>query len=319
MSFIVHAGVHKTASTSLQELVFSDLQDCFYVGKSRLIMASRGSDFLSRFFDYMKSIEDDVHRININSAAHCLALLIDARVNYYRNSKQNPQWKARLEKSIELLSERLRGTSHQKSILYSNEGLVNNLMHIYPEAKKMHKLPISKHQKLFPTGIERLILYLREPRSYLLSRYIQIHSIRYTSKRAMIPIKEYFDFQAKLWENGEKEQSLFLHIFEDELKDYLNNITLSKILVRNFEKNLADCKSVSTEISDTFNLKCQDPLRADDLFANKRLNTSDSGTKKLALPLLLKANQCESSEELKDKTFETLERIPLLKQYKTLG
>lgn len=302
VNFILHAGLHKTATTSLQEQVFPAAAGVFYTGKSRQVMAARKTKAVKDFIEYCKEDNNHVRRLPSHTCAYYLSLLQDKIIAAIsRSMKSIDSLQPKIQLMRELL-EQIDTTSNNPTILYSCEGLLNCRGHVQPElsTKINDKPPLFLHQQLFPGSIEKIVIYTRSPIDYLYSRYIQIHVSRmHAAKVLAISPSDYLNAQAQLYSGKTKQQSVFYHVFQKELAQDLSGLGPA-LVIRSYEKHIRDATSISSEIKKVFNLDVLHAEQVDLDFKQKHLNTTDRD-KDDAVELILSHMKLSDPSDLKQE------------------
>jgi hypothetical protein len=316
--FLLHAGLHKTATTSLQELVFPNVCDATYTGKTREIIHSRRSkrDYLSYFLRQVAEDTDVIDRLPLHTCYYYLSLLQDylvARISHNRLGAK------KIIKSAfvvnQSLVDRISFLGGKCLILYSCEGLLLTYGQLHPElvlsmqakGKTLSRpdLPPLFHlRKIFPGTIRQVVIYVRSPIEYLFSRYIQIHTVRLSSGvSSLLTPADYLALQQRLFEGANKYQSVFFHVYQEELAKDLSRLGVPSKL-RSFEAHIRDCPSISKEVLKAFGVTLSDPMGIDDSFRSKQLNSTEK-EKLMAIDALCSRLNLSGLHALKEKFYET--------------
>jgi hypothetical protein len=281
VNFILHAGLHKTATTSLQELVFPAVADVFYTGKSRQVMKIRETPILPFLFHYLQEDSSNIHHLPAHTCAYFASLLQDRVIGRLSRSLDTLQSLRAEITLMHALLERLNETSPNATVLYSCEGLLLCLGHICPKttlkltAKDRDQPPLFLFKKLFPGSTKKIVIYVRSPIDYLYSRYIQIHTIKMQkAKRFVMAPSDYLDIQGEIYAGEVKQQSIFYHVFQRELAQDLASLG-PEVVIRSYEKHIRDTASISKEINKTFGVEMIRPTEVDKRFKENPLNTTD--------------------------------------------
>lgn len=319
VSFTLHAGLHKTATTSLQEHVFPNAKHVHYTGKCRYVMAMRAGEGHQELLRFLKSERGDIERIPLHVCCHYLALLQDHLVAQLARSRATPDQLQPLLTFNRKLLKRIAHLSDHAHILYSCEGLLLSLGHLQPEAclDRRELFPLAYHRLLFPGDLKRVVIYLRSPVDYLFSRYIQIHTIRCTHGNAsdlerLITVERYLELNAQLWRGKTPSQSVFHHIFQRTLVSQLRSLGLP-LVVRSYDEHILGGTSISSELSSAFDLLVETPEHVDKAFREIRLNTT-SEHKDYALNLLLNASGMPDRTSLQNYFSSIASNHPLVKE-----
>lgn len=311
--FILHAGLHKTATTSLQEQVFPNIRDAFYTGKSRQVMGTRSAPILSHFLSLYEEDKDALSRLPVHTCLYYVSLLQDRLIARLARSKATLDSIRKQLLLMQGLVERISMLSQKPQILYSCEGLLLCLGHLFPEQALdiSDKAPLFSCQYLFPGQIEKIVIYVRSPIEYLFSRYIQIHTVRIKAspKFAMTP-SEYLRIQAKLYQGPSKCQSVFYHVFQRELGQDLLSLDIP-IVMRSYEKHIKGTTSISREIEKSFGLDLFGSDWVDRRFKQEPLNTTDRD-KDDAINVLINHMQLADRDELKQAFLREAEQHDLV-------
>lgn len=317
--FILHAGLHKTATTSLQQYVFPALRDSIYTGKSRLVAGLRFTKRteLPSFLAYCNKKPDTVDYLPLHTCAFYLSVLQDSLVAVLsRGLARMEDVSSYLDLMNKLLS-RMDQLAPGVPILYSCEGLLLSMGHLFPELKDHHQTtaPLFLHKTLFPGTIRKVIIYLRSPVEYLFSRYIQVHTVRLKNDTDdfsfFVKPSKFFRSQKRLFNGPNKRQSVFYHIFQQELREDLLSLGIP-VTLRSYEKHIKDTQSISNEIKKVFGLEAIDPQLTDSQFSSKRLNSTESNKEK-AFKVILKRLDLQSQDQLRELFFESANNEPLVK------
>lgn len=280
-SFVLHAGLHKTATTSLQEQVFPSIASVLYTGKSRQVMSVRKTIILPQFVAHCQEDKEHIKRLPAHTCAYYLSLLQDRVVSRLARSKETLQSVQPLIGLMNDLLERIDQTSPETIILYSCEGLLLCLGHVCPKQAlkipehKRDQAPLFYYKQLFPGRTQKIVIYVRSPIDYLYSRYIQIHTVKMQrSKHFVMTPAEYLSIQGKLYSEIGRQQSIFYHVYHRELAQDLESLG-PKIAVRSYDKHILNSPSISKEIDKAFGLQVLDPDKVDTRFKQQPLNTTD--------------------------------------------
>lgn len=308
--FTLHAGLHKTATTSLQEHVFPNVKQVHYTGKCRYVMAMRKRGGHRELLDHLSSEDGEIERLPLHVCCHYLALLQDYLVAQLARSRATLQQLQPLLDVNSRLLDAIAFRGEEQHVLYSCEGLLLSLGHLQPEVclERRELFPLAHHRQLFPGTLRRVVVYVRSPIEYLFSRYIQIHTVRCRGKGAsdldqIISIDRYLDLNERLWLGPMPSQSVFHHIFQPQLLAQLKACGLP-LVVRSYDKHIRGASSISREVTKAFDLEVHHPDRVDAAFREIRLNTT-SEHKDYALQLLLQASGLQDHAELK-KQFSSI-------------
>lgn len=317
--FILHAGLHKTATTSLQQLVFPALQNTLYTGKSRLVNKLRFTNRseLTWFLSYCNKKPDTVRSLPLHTCVFYLSLIQDGLIAVLsRGLTELDKLSPYLNLMSQLLS-RIDKLCPGIPILYSCEGLLLSMGHLFPELKgNLNSIaPLFLHKDLFPGHIRKIVIYLRSPLEYLFSRYIQIHTVRLKNDTNdysfTIKPSRFLRIQSRLFEGPHKRQSVFYHVFQQELREDLQCLGVPVIL-RSYEKHIKDCDSISNEIKKAFGLEAVNSRVTDNQFKHNRLNSTD-GNKDEAINIILSHLNLNTKEQLREIFFEKAENDRLVK------
>lgn len=316
--FILHAGLHKTATTSLQEHVFPQVQGGFYTGKCRHVMANRSRKLLAEFCAYLETELEAIHRLPLHTCAFYLSLLQDQLVGDLARSRRSlDQCSAELQLNQRLVDS-LVLRSECSTILYSCEGLLLSLGHLYPErCKSLADLfPLAHWRALFPAPVQRAVIYLRTPIDYLYSRYIQIHTVRCRGGGSqagdIISPSRYIKLNEKLWRGPMPSQSVFHHILQPQLVTQLQQLGLN-LIVRSYDQHIKKAASISAEVGEAFGLRLHQPEWVDERFRTIRLNTT-AADKEVAMQALLKSLGLSSAGQLQAEFSETARESPVVRE-----
>lgn len=311
--FILHAGLHKTATTSLQEQVFPNVREAFYTGKSRQVMGTRKSPVLSQFLSQYKDDRDALSRIPLHTCIYYLSLLQDRLIARLARSKATLSSLQKQLLLMQSLVERISILNEKPQILYSCEGLLLCLGHLFPEQALdiSDKAPLFFCKSLFPGQIEKIVIYVRSPIEYLFSRYIQIHTVRIkASPRFAMAPADYLRIQAQLFRASSKCQSVFYHIFQRELGHDLLSLDIP-VVMRSYEKHIKNAPSISREIKKSFGLTLLGADDVDHRFKQQPLNTTDRD-KDDAINVLINHMQLANRDELKQAFLREAEQNDLV-------
>lgn len=319
VNFTIHAGLHKTATTSLQEHVFPNVVSAHYTGKCRYVMAMRKPPGHQQLNHFLASEDGQLSRLPLHVCLHYLALLQDYLVAQLARSLASPDDLADLLRLNRELLACIEAKSDAGRILYSCEGLLLSRGHLQPESSlKIRDLfPLAHARHLFPGTIDRVVVYLRSPVDYLFSRYIQIHTVRCRGKgqddrQSLIGVDRYLELNEKLWRGKTPSQSVFHHIFQHELVAELRGLGLP-LVIRSYDKHIRAAPSISAEFGKAFDLQVHQPEQVDHAFRDIRLNTT-SDHKDYALKLLLQAGGFSDSASLQQSFAAVASHHPLVKE-----
>lgn len=319
VNFTLHAGLHKTATTSLQEHVFPNVGSAHYTGKCRYVMAMRKPPSHQQLIQFLASEDGELSRLPLHVCLHYLAQLQDFLVaQLARSVAKLGDLSDLLRLNRELLA-CIAGKSDHGRILYSCEGLLLSRGHLEPESSLAIRdlFPLAHWRQLFPGHIDRVVVYLRSPVDYLFSRYIQIHTVRCRGKgkddrRRLISIEQYLGLNERLWHGETPSQSVFHHIFQEKLIAELRGLSLP-LVIRSYDKHIRGAPSISTEFRKAFDLNVHHPEQVDQAFREIRLNTT-SDHKDYALNLLLKVCGFSDHASLQERFAAVASRHPLVKE-----
>lgn len=311
--FVLHAGLHKTATTSLQDQVFPNIRDAFYTGKSRQVMGTRKSSILSDFLSLYLYDRDALNRVPLHTCIYYLSLLQDRLIARLARSRATL---ASIQKEHELMQrliERISILSEKPKFLYSCEGLLLCLGHLFPEraSRLSDQAPLFSCKHLFPGQIERIVIFVRSPIEYLFSRYIQIHTVRIKASPgfAMSPA-DYLGIQADLFKSHTKCQSVFYHIFQRGLRQDLLSLNVP-IVIRSYEKHIKNSPSISREVQKSFGMALFGSDEVDRRFKQQPLNTTDRD-KDDAINVLINHMKLADRDELKQAFLQVAEQNDLV-------
>lgn len=319
VNFTLHAGLHKTATTSLQEHVFPNVASAHYTGKCRYVMAMRRPLSHQQLVQFLASEDGELSRLPLHVCLLYLAQLQDYLVAQIARSVATLGDLADLLKLNRELVTCIAGKTDHGRILYSCEGLLLSRGHLEPESSLVTRdlFPLAHCRQLFPGSIDRVVVYLRSPVDYLFSRYIQIHTVRCRGKghadhQRLISIEQYLDLNERLWRGETPSQSVFHHIFQQQLIAELRSLGLP-LVIRSYDKHIRGAESISTEFGKAFGLQVHHPERVDHAFRDIRLNTT-SDHKDYALNLLLQAGGFSDRASLQEIFAAIAMRHPLVKE-----
>lgn len=321
VSFTLHAGLHKTATTSLQEHVFPNVKGVHYTGKSRYVMSARHNPgFISHFNKTAKVYADmaNMMRLPLHECCHLLSIIQDQIVLRLARDLASDEALPLLFRLNRELLKAIEEKCEAPHVLYSCEGLLLSAGHLNPRLA-LHKnlrdsVPLAAYRDLFPGTIKRVVIYMRSPLDYLFSRYMQVHQILYggVGKKAKgLDVDGYLELNTQLWIGDTPSQSVFHHIFQSQLVDQIRLMGLP-IVARSYEEHICGEGGISQEIEKGFGLEVANPKRVDRWFRDLRLNTADD--KDTALKHLLRISGCKDRAELKDKFMSLASSHPLVKQ-----
>ncbi len=326
VEFTLHAGLHKTATTSLQEHVFPNVKHAFYTGKSRhVMMASTRFHYKStreahkQMFRMLQALGPKPWRIPLHSCCYLLALLQDYLVSTLARHYASVEQLEDLFTYNAVLLKTIQNKCENPHVFYSCEGLLLTIGHLKPDepGRKNQLPPLAHHQLLFPGQLKRVVVYLRSPVDYLFSRYIQIHDVRFINASAnsgdsLISIERYLDLNEQLWRGEAPQQSVFYHIFQPQLITELRSLGLP-LQIRSYDKHIRGNESISKEVATAFDLQVYNPARVDNAFQNKPLNTT-SENKDSALNQLLAASGHKDRASLRHHFTEIATAHPLIQE-----
>jgi len=326
VEFTIHAGLHKTATTSLQEHVFPNAKHVYYTGKSRHLqaisprmIANSVGEANEELLRMLRKPGEKPERLPLHSCCHYLSLLQDNIVSMLARGYFTIEDLRPLFMLNERFLEALESKCDHAHILYSCEGLLLARGHLMLEKRRQQTEvpPLFHHRLLFPGKLNRVVVYLRSPVDYLFSRYIQIHTVRFARMKGhpqdlVVSIDRYLDFNAQLWRGEAPHQSVFYHIFQPQLISDLRALDLP-LVVRSYDKHIRGTESITAEVAKAFDLQVYQPERVDQVFREKPLNTT-SDDKDSALNHLLKASGCEDRASLQRHFAEIAAAHPLIQQ-----
>lgn len=316
-SFVLHAGLHKTATTSLQEQVFPSIANVLYTGKSRQVMSVRKTLVLPQFVAHCQEDKDHIKRLPAHTCSYYLSLLQDRVVSRLARSQETLQSVQPLIRLMNDLLERIDQISPETIILYSCEGLLLCLGHVCPKQAlkvpehKRDQAPLFYYKQLFPGITQKIIVYVRSPIDYLYSRYIQIHTVKMQrSKNYARTPTEYLNIQGKLYSGNARQQSIFYHVYQRKLAQDLESLG-PEIAVRSYDKHILNSSSISKEVNKAFGLQVIDPDKVDARFKRQPLNTTDRD-KDEAIKNIMNHMGFSSHSQLKKAFQETAESNSLV-------
>lgn len=288
VEFVLHAGLHKTATTSLQELVFPNIKNVTYTGKTREVILSRREkrSHLLAFLGYATTEQHAIDRLPLHTCQYYLSLTQDHLIAILSRSDGSLQLVKDLLAFNHLLLNRISELVGPATIFYSCEGLLLTLGQLHPEfviAKQTKQSdafrrdlpPLFRFRKLFPGRVSRVVIYLRSPIEYLFSRYIQVHTVRLSSGvSTLLGPADYLKLQGQLFDGPNKYQSVFFHVFQHQLSADLAQLGVP-VRLRSFEDHIKDCSSINKEIGKAFGLEVHNPSEVDAIFKLNALNSTE--------------------------------------------
>ena len=192
MTILIHSGLGKTATTSLQENVFPKSSNFHYLGKSFALMntAFHGSINIKHLDD--QELLSFYFRI-------CHGFIIWSS-NQVFESEGIPT-ESFLDKLREIKCEIIRRFLHLNDYFFSHERLSFTIAHLNPSTKKKGRwtYPIENYQDLF--GFFGELKFLNTTRSYenyFASLYLQLMSIKVSQGEGILLPASYLDAQMHL-------------------------------------------------------------------------------------------------------------------------
>lgn len=326
MKLAIHAGMHKTASTSLQNIVFPRLRGLTYIGKTRYIQEARLLVDYTSVLRHISNVPDYV-------LTYHLAGILD---NYIATLPRLPlkslttaaaNLKARLHIMRELKAE-LERRNPEATYLYSSEGIFLNMNHIFPD-RPNHYPPITIGDiltKAFGDDIiTTLFFYNRSPVDYLFSRYIQIHTVRLRPQagspadmqcKELKPLalkpKQFFELNDFIWQ-AIPGNSMYINLFPNLLVSTAEP-KCQTIQQRSYESHICNTASITSEISTVLGIDFgPDAKEIDDRFTSNPVNTT-AKDKKLAVDVLTRAAGHSNLANLKAEFSAIAQANPVVQQ-----
>lgn len=208
---IIHCGVFKTGTTSLQETVFPHLKGIAYLGKGP------------------KANEVPTRDLYAQSAASLLSevAILGSRSPFGKL----PNLDIKLEKLI------LPCVESSQLYLYSNESLLGCQSTQAPEIFpfSMYDLPLSVLSKTrLASRIRFLVAYRQPAEDYLASRFLEIQHWRRNKHMQLLSLPEYLAQQRYIF-RMHPEKSFFFHASPKCIYQYFHKRRLDLTLVRHID------------------------------------------------------------------------------------
>lgn len=211
---IIHCGAFKTATTTLQESVFPNLNGIVYLGKD----ANAG-----------RRCREDACTRKAQKALAEISIL-GSRAPF-----------GNIPSSLEQISRALEPCiSSPNTYLYSNESLLGCQSVQAPElfSPSLYGLPISILSRCSVSCEISFLVGIRQPpEDYLASRFLEIQQWRSTKNMLLLSLYDYLDQQFDIYSRYGYEKTIFFHASPVNIQRYFQSLKL-KVKLMNYKKLL---------------------------------------------------------------------------------
>lgn len=253
MSILIHSGLGKTATTSLQEIAFQNSSSHYFIGKSSSSMKNAAS--LGKELLMIESSEGNITDKSLLQTFFTLTHLLVAAVSSGKINDENTSYIREKIKNLNNIF--IKRNFPDKNFLFSHERMSFVNHHYFPASKTSCDYAISLHNEIFFGFGEALFLNTtRNLENYFASLYFQFMSKRISQGLPIQHPKSYFRSQSELHRTTPKFSAIWAYKTWSSSKIFSRyiNIPERKVKIVSYEE-IASKTSITNLLAEKYSIR----------------------------------------------------------------